>query len=69
MKTSVYPTYLSVYNISTLMKSDGLFFCIDIIYMIYLDLKYFSVVCLSIYYDKLAVKATLKQWDISSQRS
>ena len=27
--------------------------------MIYLDVKYISFVCLSIYYDKLAVKATL----------
>ena len=27
--------------------------------MIYLDVKYFSVVCLSIYYEKLAVNTTL----------
>ena len=41
------------------MKSGAPFFCIDIMYMIYLDLKYFSVVCLSIYYEKLAGKTTL----------
>ena len=28
--------------------------------MIYLDVRYFSVVCLSIYYEKRAVKTTLK---------
>ena len=38
------------------MKSDALN---DIIYMIYLDVKYFSVVCLSICYEKLAVKTRL----------
>ena len=38
------------------MKSGAPFFRIDIMYMIYLDVKYFSVVCLSIYYEKLAVK-------------
>ena len=37
-------------NILTMMKSGALFFCIDIMYMIYLDVKYFSVVYLSIYY-------------------
>ena len=42
-----------------LMKSGAAFFRIDIMYMIYLDVKYFSVVCLSIYYEKLAVKTTL----------
>ena len=41
------------------MKSGAPFFRIDIMYMIYLDVKYFSVVCLSIYYEKLAVKTTL----------
>ena len=46
-------------NILTFMKSGAPFFRIDIMYMIYLDVKYFSVVCLSIYYEKLAVKATL----------
>ena len=43
----------------TLMKSVAPFFRIDIMYMIYLDVKYFSVVFLSIYYEKLAVKTTL----------
>ena len=38
-------------SILTLMKSGAPFSCIDIIYMIYLDVKYFSVVCLSIYYS------------------
>ena len=28
-------------------------------YLIYLDVKHFSVVCLSIYYEKLAVKTML----------
>ena len=46
-------------SILTLMKSGAPFSRIDIMYMIYLDMKYFSVVCLSIYYDKLAVKTTL----------
>ena len=41
------------------MKSGAPFSRIDIMYMIYLDVKYFSVVCLSIYYEKLAVKTTL----------
>ena len=41
------------------MKSEAPAFSIDIIYMIYLDVKYFSVVCLSIYYEKPAVKTTL----------
>ena len=43
----------------TLMKSGAPFFRIDIMYIIYLDVKYFSVVCLSIYYEKLAAKTTL----------
>ena len=46
-------------SISTLIKSGTPFFCLDIIYMIYLDVKYFLVVCVSIYYEKLAVKSTL----------
>ena len=46
-------------KILTLMKSGAPFFCIDIIDMIYLDVKYFSVVCPSIYYEKRAIKATL----------
>ena len=41
------------------MKSGAPFLSIDIIYMIYLDVKYFSVVYLSIYYEKLAVKTVL----------
>ena len=41
------------------MKSDAIYFCTDIIYMIYLHVKYFSVVCLSICYEKLAVKTAL----------
>ena len=44
-------------SILTLMKSGALFFGIDIIYVIYLDVNYFSVVFLRIYYEKLAVKA------------
>ena len=40
-------TCLSI--IITLMKSWAPFFCIDVMYMIFLDVKYFSVVCLSIY--------------------
>ena len=32
------------------------FFRSDMMYMIFLDVKYFSVLCLSIYYEKLAVK-------------
>ena len=46
-------------SILTLMKSGVSFFHIGVMYMIYLDVKYFSVVCLSIYYEKLAVKTTL----------
>ena len=51
------------------MKSGALFFCIDIMYVIYLIVKYFSLVCLSIYYEKLAVKTTLTTMDHSLQRS
>ena len=39
------------------MKSGTPLFGSDIIFMIDLDVKYFSVVCLSIYYEKPAVKA------------
>ena len=46
-------------SVLTLMKSGALFFRIDIIYIIYLDVKYFSVICLSIYYEKPTVKITL----------
>ena len=45
-------------SILTLMKSGTPFFRINIMYMIYLDVKYFSVVCLRICYAKLAVKMT-----------
>ena len=38
-------------------------------HIIYLDVKYFSVVFLSLYYEKLAVKPRLQRWDISSQRN
>ena len=41
------------------MKSRAPFSPIDIMYMIYLDVMDFLVVCLSIYYEKLAVKTTL----------
>ena len=41
------------------MKSGAPFFRIDVMFMIYLDVKYFSVVCLSICYEKLALKTTL----------
>ena len=43
----------------TLMKSGGSFFRIDIIYMIYLIVKYFSAVSFSIYCEKLAVKTAV----------
>ena len=46
-------------SILTWIKSDAPFFRIDIIYMIYFDVKYFSVVCLSIRCLKLAVKTTV----------
>ena len=46
-------------GILTLIKSGVPFFRIDIIYIIYLDVKYFLVVCLSIYHEKRAVKTTL----------
>ena len=39
-------------SISTLMKSGASIFHTDIMYMIYLDMKHFSVVGLSIYYKK-----------------
>ena len=42
-------------SILTLMKSGAPFSGIGIIY---LDVKYFSVACLSIYYEKLALKTT-----------
>ena len=42
------------------MNSDSPFSCIDIIYVIYLDVKYLSVVFLSIYYEKPVAKPTLK---------
>ena len=41
------------------MKSGAPLFGIDLMYMIDLDVKYFLVVCLSIYYEKPAVKTTL----------
>ena len=41
------------------MKFGAPFLLIDIMYMIYLAVKYFSAVYLSIYYEKLAVKTTL----------
>ena len=54
--------YISIRHnsIFTLIKLEVPFFRTDIIYMIYFDMKYFSVACLSIYYEKLAVKTTLK---------
>ena len=47
-------------SILTLMKPGAPFFLINIIYIIYLDIKYLSVVVLSIYYEKPAAKTTLK---------
>ena len=47
-------------SILTLVKSGATFFRIDIIYMIYLNVKYCPVVCLSIHCEKHAVKITLK---------
>ena len=38
------------------MESGAPYFRNDIMYMIYLYVKYFSVACLSIYYEKLAAK-------------
>ena len=46
-------------NILILMKSWAPFFIINIMYMIHLDVKHFSIVCLSIYHEKLAVKTSL----------
>ena len=46
-------------SILTLMKSGAPFFRIDVFYIIYLDVKYFSIVCLIIYHEKLAVKNAL----------
>ena len=40
------------------MKFGAPFYRIDIMFTIYLDVDYFSVVCLSIYDEKLAVKTT-----------
>ena len=40
------------------MKSGAPFFRTDIMFMIYLDVKCFSVVCLSTYFENLAVKTT-----------
>ena len=48
------------------MKSGAPFFRIDIIYMIYLDVIYFSVVCLGLYYVKLTVKTTLRTTRLAS---
>ena len=42
-----------------MMKSSAPFFRIDIIYMNYLNMNYFPVMCLSINYEKLAVNTTL----------
>ena len=46
-------------SILTLIKPVAPFFGMDITYMIYLDVTYFSVVCLTIYYEKPAVKTML----------
>ena len=46
-------------SVLTLITSGAPFFRIDLIYMIYHDVKHFSVVCLSSYYEKLTVKTTL----------
>ena len=53
--------HVSIWHSSmlTLMKSGGPFFRIDIMYMIYLEVKYFLVAGFSIYYQKLAVKTKL----------
>ena len=44
----------------TLIKSGAPFFRIDMIHMVHLNVKYFSVVSLGIYHEKLPVKTTLK---------
>ena len=46
-------------RILTLMKSGVPFVRIGNMYMIYFDLKYFPVVCLSICHEILAVKTTV----------
>ena len=51
-------------SISNLMKSAGPFFRIDIMYMIYLAVNYFSVVCLSIYHEKLTAKTLMQRLNI-----
>ena len=46
-------------SILNLIKYGETFFCVDIMYITYLDVKYFLVVCLSIYYEKPVEKTTL----------
>ena len=46
-------------SILTLMKSGAPYFQIDMMHTIFLDVKYFSVIRLSILYEQLAVKTTL----------
>ena len=46
-------------SVLTLMKSGAPFSRIHIMYVIYLDVKYFSIVCHSIYYKQPTVKITL----------
>ena len=65
---SIY-THNSMYthnSILILMKSGAPFFRIDMIYMIYLDVNYFLVVCLSIYQEKHAVKKFRPSSDLKS---
>ena len=52
-------------SILTLMKSGAPLFGIDVMYLIDLDVKYFSVVCLSIYYVSPAVITALTMMGIS----
>ena len=47
-------------SILTFIKYGAPFFRTDIMYMIYLHVKYFPVVCLSIYYEKFAAETTLQ---------
>ena len=60
MNQNVKHVFIRYNSILTLMNSGAPFFRIDIIYMIYLDVKHFSVVCLSICYEKLAIKTAFK---------
>ena len=50
-------------SILTLMKPWAALFCIDMMYMVGLDMKYFSVIWLCIYHEKPAVKTRLTRME------